>query len=128
MLVRSLIGTILLAPFLLLPAVAAVAAAAAAIRGWHTPSVAACAAGAYTVLSCLGPGSRSPRCELSHVFNILARRRLTGAAAVLMLGALAAAMISLALHKTTALWPLPELHIFSDHFFGVIHPYFVRVL
>jgi hypothetical protein len=110
-LVRSALETLLLAPFLL----AAVVAATMAFRGPHILPASAAIAVGYTLLSCLGPGSRLARRELHRVFNVLAPTPLTAAATLLTLVAIATAMATLLLMKEPPLWPLPGLHAIHFH-------------
>ncbi len=73
MLVTAVGVTILLAPLLLMAATA-IAAAGIAMGGRHLDLAAAIAA-VYTVLSCVGPGSRAPRRELNRFLNAITRTR-----------------------------------------------------
>ena len=73
MLVTAVGVTILLAPLLLMAATA-IAAAGIAMGGRHLALAAAIAA-VYTVLSCVGPGSRAPRRELNRFLNAITRTR-----------------------------------------------------
>lgn len=122
LLARSVIGTLLLAPLLLALGLVVVVAGTMAIRHWYVPSLGAAVAVAYTVLSCLGPRSRSPRRQLNRIFNVVAPTRLAGVATALTLGAFGAIMIPLALHAHT-LWPLPELGTFARHLPGISEVY-----
>jgi len=119
MLVRSVVETILLAPFVLLAAGIAVAAAVIAVGGASTGLVAAAVAGVYTVLTCLGPRSRAPRRQLNRFLNAIAQTPLTAAMAALLIGALAAGMMSLARSPRPVSWPLPEPHSAPLHLPGV---------
>jgi len=107
MLARSVMETILLAPFVLLAAGIAVAAVIIAMGGGHLAPAVAAVAGVYAVLSCLGPGSRAPRRQLNRFLNAIAQTPLTAAMVVLMLGALAAGVMSLARSPRPASWPVP---------------------
>ena len=80
------------------------------MRGSQLPVVGAYAAGVFTALNCLGPGSRAPRRQLNRVFNAIAPTRLAGAAATIVLGALAAALVSLAMIKAPVYWPVRDPH------------------
>ena len=115
MLAKSVIETILLAPFVLLTAGIAVAAAVIAMGGARLALVAAAVAGVYTVLSCLGPRSRAPRRQLNRFLNVIAQTPLTAAMATLMLGALAAGVISLARSPRPVSWPVPQPHSAPIH-------------
>ena len=119
MLARSVIETILLAPFVLLAAGIAVAAAVIALGGGHIAVAAAAVAVVYTVLSCLGPRSRAPRRQLNRFLNVIAQTPLTAAMAALLIGALAAGMMSLARSPRPVSWPLPEPHSAPLHLPGV---------
>ena len=119
MLARSAIETVLLAPLVLLAAGIAVAAAITALGGGHLVLAAAVVAGVYTVLSCLGPRSRAPRRQLNRFLNALAQTPLTAAMAALMLGAVAAGVISLTRSPRPVLWPVPVLHSAPIHLPGV---------
>lgn len=109
MLVRAVVETVLLAPLVLLAAAIAVAAAMTATGGGHLALAAAAVAGAYTALSCLGPGSRAQRRQLNRFLNATARTPLTAGLLALMLGALAAAVISLTVPGRPAFWPAHDL-------------------
>jgi hypothetical protein len=73
MLVTAVGVTLLLAPLLLMAATA-IAAAGIAMGGRHL-ALAAAVAAVYTVLSCVGPGSRAPRRELNRFLNAITRTR-----------------------------------------------------
>jgi len=122
MLARSVIETILLAPLVLLAAGIAVAAAIIAMGGGHIALAAAAVAGVYTVLSCLGPRSRAPRRQLNRFLNAIAQTPLTAAMAALMLGALAAGMMSLARSPRPVSWPVPGPHSAPIQLPGVNRP------
>jgi hypothetical protein len=111
LLVRSAAVTILLAPLLMVLAGIVVAAPALTLRGWHPLPPGVAFAAAYTALSCLGPGSRAPRRELQRAVAALARGPLTAAMGMLAVGAVAIAIVSLALVKGSAAWPVPGLHL-----------------
>jgi len=119
MLARSVIETILLAPFVLLASGIVVAAAVIALGGGHIAVAAAAVAVVYTVLSCLGPRSRAPRRQLNRFLNVIAQTPLTAAMATLMLGALAAGVISLARSPRPVSWPVPQPHSAPIHLPGV---------
>src|SRR5215471_4553065 len=123
MLVRSVVETILLAPFVLLAAGIAVAAAVIAVGGASTGLVAAAVAGVYTVLTCLGPRSRAPRRQLNRFLNAIAQTPLTAIMAALLLGALAAGVISVARSPRPVSWPVPEPHTAPIHLPGVNQAY-----
>jgi len=101
----------------LLAAGIAVAAAITAMGGGHL-ALAAAVAGVYTVLSCLGPRSRAPRRQLNRFLNAAAQTPLTAAVVALMLGALAAGVMSLTRPPKPVLWPVPELHSAPVHLPG----------
>lgn len=119
-LARSVIETALLAPFLLAAAglaVAGLAAAGGAIthHGAHALSAWAAVAAAYTVVSCLGPRSRSARGELNRAFDVLASAPLTAVMSLLTLATLAATIVCVTLVKAPPLWPLAGLHTVHIH-------------
>jgi hypothetical protein len=109
LLVRAVAETILLVPLVLLGAAIAVAAATTATGGGHLALAAAAVAGVYTALSCLGPRSRSPRRQLNRFLDAIAPTPLTVGMIALMLGAVAAAVISLTVPGRPAFWPAHEL-------------------
>jgi hypothetical protein len=119
MLATSVIETVLLAPLVLLAAGIVVAAAVTALGGGHLAVAAAAVAGVYTVLSCLGPRSRAPRSQLNRFLNVIAQTPLTAAMAALMLGALAAGVLSLTRPPRPVFWPVPELHSTPVHLPGM---------
>jgi len=105
MLVRAIAETILLAPLVLLAAAIAVAAAIAATGRGHLALAVAAVAAVYTVSCCLGPGSRAPRRQLNRFLDAAARTPLTVAMVVLMLGTVAAAVMSLTVPGRPDFWP-----------------------
>jgi len=119
MLARSVIETILLAPLVLLAAGIAVAAAIIAMGGGRVALAAAAGAGVYTVLSCLGPRSRAPRRQLNRFLNATAQTPLTAVMVALMLGALAAGVMSLARSPRPVSWPVPAPRSAPVHLPGV---------
>jgi len=115
-LARSVMETALLAPLLLAAAGLAAAGGADARPSVHALSAWAAVAAAYTILSCLGPGSRRARRELNRAFDVLSSAPLSAAMTVLTLATLATTIASLVLVKTTPpLWPLPGLHTIHMH-------------
>ena len=119
MLARSVLETVLLAPFVLLAAGIAVATAIIAMGGGRVALAAAAGAGVYTVLSCLGPRSRAPRRQLNRFLNATAQTPLTAAMVALMLGALAAGVMSLARSPRPVSWPVPAPRSAPVHLPGV---------
>ena len=117
-LVRSVLVALLVAPFSF--AIAGVVAVVAIImaRGTQLPVIGAYAAGVFTALSCLGPGSRAPRRQLNRVFNAIAPNRLAALAAVIVLGSLAAALVSIAMIKAPVFWPVPDPRSLLGHLPG----------
>jgi len=115
-LARSILVTILVAPLLLV--LAGITAAAAISAAGRSQLPLADAAAGFTVLSCLGPGSRAARAELHRALNAIVPTRLAAATAAAVLGAVAAAAISLALLKAPAFWPVPGAHILPVHLPG----------
>jgi hypothetical protein len=109
-LARSILLTMLVAPLLLLIAAVVAVALIIAMRGSQLLVVGAYAAGVFAALNCLGPGSRAPRRQLNRLFNAIAPTRLAGVAAAIVLGALAAAFVSLAMIKAPVYWPAPDPH------------------
>ena len=109
MLVRAVVETVLLASLVLLGAAISVAAAITATGGGHLARAAAAVAVVYTALSCLGPRSRAPRRQLNRLLNATARTPLAVGMIVLILGAVAAAAISLTVPGRPAFWPAHEL-------------------
>ena len=105
MLVRAVAGTILLAPLVLLAAAIAVAVAIAATGGGHLALAVAIVAAVYTVSCCLGPGSRAPRRQLNRFLDVAARTPLTVAMVALMLGTVAAGVMSLTVPGRPDFWP-----------------------
>jgi predicted Ser/Thr protein kinase len=122
-LVRSVLVTIALAPFLLLIAGGVALVLLIAMQGSPLPVGGAYGAGAFVALNCLGPGSRRPRRQLNRMFNAIAGSRLAGFTALIVLGSLAAAMMSLALLKAPAFWPMPNPGAMLAHLpgFNVAH-------
>jgi predicted Ser/Thr protein kinase len=122
-LARSLLVTIALAPFLFLIAGGIALVLLIAARGTPLPVIGAYGAGIFVALNCLGPGSRRPRRQLNRVFNAIAGTRLSAFTAVIVLGSLAAAMMSLALLKAPAFWPVPNPGAMLAHLpgFDVAH-------
>lgn len=110
MLATSVMETVLVASLMLLAAAIAVAAALAAVGGGHVARAIAAAAAVYAVLSCLGPRSRAPRRQLNRFLNVIAQTPLTAAMVALLLGTLAAGVISVALSPRPVLWQVPVLH------------------
>ncbi len=109
-LARSILLTMLVAPLLLLIAAVVAVALIIVMRGSQLLVVGAYAAGVFAALNCLGPGSRAPRRQLNRMFNAIAPTRLAGVAATIVLGALAAAFVSLAMIKAPVYWPAPDPH------------------
>jgi predicted Ser/Thr protein kinase len=107
-LARSLLVTVALAPFLLLAAGVVTIVAIIVLRGSPLALAGAYGAGVYVALNCLGPGSRRPRRQLNRVFNAIAASRLSAFTVMVVLGALAAAMVSLALLRAPVFWPVPD--------------------
>jgi predicted Ser/Thr protein kinase len=107
-LARSILVTLLVAPLGLFVAGVAAVAAIIAAHGTQLPVVGAYAAGLFMALSCLGPGSRAPRRQLNRVFNAIAPTRLARVAATIILGSLAAALVSLAMIKVPVYWPVGD--------------------
>jgi Protein kinase domain len=109
-LARSILLTMLVAPLLLFIAAVAAVALIVVMRGSQMLVVGAYAAGVFAALNCLGPGSRAPRRQLNRLFNAIAPTRLAAVAATIVLGALAAAFVSLAMIKAPVYWPAPDPH------------------
>jgi hypothetical protein len=105
MLVRAVAETILFAPLVLLAAAIAVVVATAATGRGHLALAVAAVAAVYTVSCCLGPGSRAPRRQLNRFLDAAARTPLTVAMVVLMLGTVAAAVMSLTVPGRPEFWP-----------------------
>jgi hypothetical protein len=105
LLVRSVIETIALAPLVLLAAAIVVAVPIMATGGGHLALAIAAVAGLYTLLSCLGPRSRSPRRQLNRLLNAVAHTPLTAGVTTLMLCALAAGVILFAVPRGATYWP-----------------------
>lgn len=118
-LARSVLTTLFVAPLLLFIAGMAAAAAIIAMGAAQLQLAAAVAAGVFIALNCLGPGSRAPRRELNRILNAIAPTRFMSAAATVVLGAFAAAMVSLALLKAPAFWPITDPHGLLVHLPGV---------
>ena len=117
-LARSILVALLVAPLAFFLAGVAAVAAIIAARGAQLQVIGAYAAGVFTAVSCLGPGSRAPRRQLNRVFNAIAPTRLAAAAATIVLGSLAAALVSLAMIKAPAYWPAPDPHSLLAHLPG----------
>jgi hypothetical protein len=117
-LVRSLLVTIMLAPVLFLAAGIADVVLLLAVRGSPLPVVGSYGAGIFVALNCLGPGSRRPRRQLNRTLNAIARSPLSALATTVVLGALAAAMMSLALVKAPLFWPVPNPGAILSHLPG----------
>jgi len=117
-LARSVLVALLVAPFAFGVASVVAVVAIIAARGTQLPVIGAYAAGVFTALSCLGPGSRAPRRQLNRVFNAIAPTRLAAVAAVIVLGSLAAALVSLAMIKAPAFWPVPDPRSLLAHLPG----------
>ena len=114
-LVRSIVVTVLVTPLLLFIAGVVAVAAIMVMRGSQLPVVGAYAAGVFTALNCLGPGSSGPRRQLNRVFNAMVPTRLAGAAATIILSALAAALVSLVMIKAPVYWPVPGARSVFGH-------------
>jgi hypothetical protein len=103
---RALLGVLILAPLALICAAIAAAATVLAVRGHPLPTAGAYAAGAFIACYGLGPGSRTPRRQLSRIYGALARNReltivVVGAVVLIMVAA-----IGLAASQPHDLWPL----------------------
>ena len=114
-LARSIVVTVLVTPLLLLIAGVVAVAAIMVMRGSPLPVIGAYAAGVFTALNCLGPASRGPRRQLNRVFNAMVPTRLAGAAATIILSALAAALVSLVMIKAPVYWPVPGVRSVLGH-------------
>lgn len=118
-LARSVLTTFFVAPLLLFIASMAAVAAIIVMGAAQLPLAAAFAAGVFIALNCVGPGSRAPRRQLNRFLNALAPTRFMSAAATVVLGAFAAAMVSLALLKAPAFWPVTDPHGLLIHLPGM---------
>ncbi len=107
-LARSILVTVLMAPFSLFIAAVLAVAAIIVMRGTQVQVIGAYAAGVFMAFSCLGPGSPAPRRQLNRVFNAVTPTRLVATAATMVLGSLAAALVSLAMIKAPVYWPVPD--------------------
>ena len=128
-LARSILLTMLVAPFLLLIAAVVTVVLITVMRGSQLLVVGAYGAGVFAALNCLGPGSRAPRRQLNRLFNAIAPTRLAGAAAAIMLGALAAAFVCMAMIKAPVYWPAPDPHSLLGQLpgAGLFHGAFLRL-
>src|SRR6266545_976775 len=117
-LARSVLVTLVVAPLLLFIAGVAAMALIVAMGEPHLQLTAAYAAGVFMALNCVGPASRAPRRELNRILTAVTPTRLTAAAVTLMLGAFAAAMVSLAMLKAPTFWPVPDPHSLLVHLPG----------
>ncbi len=117
-LARSILVALLVAPLSFFIAGVAAVAAIIVARGAQLQVIGAYSAGVFMAVSCLGPGSRAPRRQLNRLFNAIAPTRLAAAAATIVLGSLAAALVSLAMIKAPAYWPVPDPHSLLAHLPG----------
>jgi hypothetical protein len=103
---RSVLATVLLAPFALAVAAAVGVGALIAMPVDSLPRAVAYAAGALVVFYGLGPGSGKARGQLNRIFSGVIGSRSTQAVALIALGALAVAAAAAAATSTAAYWPL----------------------
>jgi protein kinase-like protein len=118
-LARSLLVTVTVAPFALLISAGAALAAIIVARGSHLSLIFAYSAGLLTVLTCVGPASRGPRRQLNRAYNLIAPGRLRAATLTIVLGALAGALVSLAVLQAPLMWPVPDPGGWLAHLPGV---------
>ena len=118
-LARSLLVTLMLAPFLLLAAGIADVILIIVMRGSQLPVIGSYGAGIFVALNCVGPGSRRPRRQLNRTFNAIAGSPLPAFMTTVVLAALAAAMISIAMLKAPLFWPVPNPGAMLSHLPGV---------
>jgi predicted Ser/Thr protein kinase len=103
---RSLLATLLLAPFALAVAVVVAVATLLTMPVDSLPRAMAYAAGALVAFYGLGPGSGKARRQLNRIFAAVIGTRGTEAVALIGLWALALAAAGAAASSTSAYWPL----------------------
>jgi protein kinase-like protein len=117
-LARSVLVTMLVLPLSLLVAGAVAVAGVIVMRGTQLQLIGAYVAGLFVAVSWLGAGSRAARRQLNRVFNAIAPTRLAALATTIVLGSLAAALVSLAMIKAPVYWPVPDPHALLAHLPG----------
>jgi predicted Ser/Thr protein kinase len=103
---RSLLATVLLAPFALTAAALAAGITYVAVPTAALPRALSYAAGALVAFYALGPGSGKARRQLSRVFSVVVRSPGVQAVAMLAMVALALAAVATAITAAAAFWPL----------------------
>jgi hypothetical protein len=116
---RALVSTVLLAPLALTCAAAAAAVTIIAVHANPYRAAGAYAAGAFVAFYGFGLGSGKPRRQLGRLFGAVARQRVPGTLAVVLLGVLAVGVAGAALTRPHLLWPLTTG--FSWHMQGLRH-------
>jgi predicted Ser/Thr protein kinase len=103
---RSVLATLLLAPFALAVAAAVAVVTLVTVPVDTLPRAVAYAAGALVAFYGLGPGSAKPRRQLNRIFSAIIGTRSTEAVALIGLCALAVAAVAAAASSPSAYWPL----------------------
>jgi hypothetical protein len=119
---RALLTTTLLAPLALGAAAIAAAVTFIMVRTDALTHAGGYAAGTLIAFYAVGPGSKRPRRQLSRLFSSVLRTQGSTAVGGIVMGALAAAFITVALSQLPLYWPvvtgmIPQLPTLS----GVIH-------
>jgi hypothetical protein len=117
-LIRSVISTLLRAPFAIAVAVAAAVITILAVPVDPGPRAVAYAAGALVAFYGFGPGSGKARRQLDRIFAAIIGTRSTEAVAFIGLWALALAAVVLAASSSSAYWPLMAPTGFLAHLPG----------
>jgi predicted Ser/Thr protein kinase len=104
--VRSVLTTVLLAPFALTAAALAAGITYVAVPTAALPRALSYAAGALVAFYALGPGSGKARRQASRVFSVVVRSPGVQAVALLAMVALALAAVATAITASAAFWPL----------------------
>jgi hypothetical protein len=116
---RALISMVLLAPLALICAAAVAAVTIIVVHGTPYQAASAYAAGAFVAFFGFGLGSGKPRRQLGRLFAAVARNRIPGAMAVILLGVLTVAVAGTAVTEPHVIWPLTNG--FSWHMPGLRH-------
>lgn len=104
-LVRSMLASLLLAPFALAASVIAGGITIVVEPSHQLPRAVAIAAGVLVAFYGLGPGSARSRRQLQGIFAVVVRRRISQAVALVGITALALATLAAALSWTSLYWP-----------------------
>ncbi|HEU5417097.1 MAG TPA: protein kinase [Streptosporangiaceae bacterium] len=113
--VRSLLRLVLMLPLAALFAAVAAAITFIALPGHPLGRAGAYAAGALVACYALGPGSRRTRQPLSTFFGSVTRSPASALAAFISVGALATAVIAVALSTSAVYWPVHHINFLPLH-------------